>query len=1474
MGFNGSFTGYMKTSFRLFYILTCVTAAVFLNTSCTSPPSEDDFGQEEGRTLHDIQQFLLSVSVELKTEGEKLESGDGKPGPAPLSPGKKTSDSSGKLQQVDWIKAPLTEEHLKELGALRIKTVSKGEPVKNSTSQEGAFVDPYSSISFINQYYRLGYEFLDVQLPGHVNMDSIKDDPKKLRAFLLGKINSFYGFPDTTYYILPHLEGNYLILYRLGKPKTIPYDQIPLARKVGDFLATPLVGYPVKYCLSEKKKNRYGETTDRSIPDCEGVSVGSAKYIQLKTDKKNKELFHYMEKLDLFPSDFFNGHWVYFKTEIQSSTGKYRQISREALLMANLVEFQKKSNYLAVVDSSQFDMDEKDRSPNLFIPVQWREYEMDQDLSFFNSFGEREKKPAKKDVERPFFQLDFQQLKNLEGAGSSNITRTVESVLVTNDILSFNIKINQKGLSPRIIRYVFTRAENNPDFPQKRWYEEDSTQFHPLFSVWINHYKRAVYHTRADQENFHRVVRFDPTREEIRWHFSTQTPQDSWVRDFGRLAIAYENRILQEAGKYSDRKIKMVLDEDSGDKELGDPRYNVINLVVTESSGGVVFSMGPTILHPLTGEVLFATANVWVSHIMDQYVRLVRKYIRFHVWPLPWKLLPSSPGVSDFLHEKIQKLCPDVGTFINNTAGVVSPLHPIQSSGVLNDGNLQVQCGRKLARVPILGTVLQAIHRGMGFRSILSASADRENYYKSYDEIEALFGDIKVGEGVSPAWKDNLTKNHREPPYYSSVMDYNLEDFPQLPVPGKYDLAATRYLYFDQLETIDDKGVVDGFVTLNSGEKSILEAINEGPVLFTSLSSGESASKKIDESKLKRYYICGGKSVYGSNRDETSGEPLCSHWDYGRTPKEVVANKIRQIKDSMMLDSRRYESGDLEPDGIYKKSLISMMVPGSTQVGFQITIDPIELQKININKFTEKWAKLRQQIFAAAERDVLDFSSFIEEDVEGYERLIQDAIQREKEVASPQQQMTEEERQRCGQRITAESGDEDIAKECEPYSEIEAYYGVLTLLAAFFKEMIFIPPKQCIYQKTEGSSVSYKTVALEVIRARKRTDHSTENLGAAINFGNEGSPTIEAPPVVEAPSSAGISPTLEKESFVNCQSQIVKDWADENNMGEWEFIGEVGVFTDDMKYFIEPLEEDPVDEYSIFNLLQPAFSAMATVLFAEPTFRKNLLQELEGFMLEGFNLNAYLNEMTLRKILGLPPEDAVPWLPHLFDREREEKEEFELNPYLNEEAVKKILSLSSTDTLPRLPRLSSHEIITVIQGAHSQQNNIMARMHVITDALASVGIRLGKVRKPLETRFQLMSEDPTELQLQISRLTEDPSQAESQMSNAYREHWPFIFQTYQRYLEEYDTPEKQQSRSFTQYFMNLPSILQFVQLEGDSRIAVPFDERGVFAEAFEKYNTYKACIEETADTCEDIKEKEGYMRLIEGAVTGRETKIE
>ena len=1301
----------MNRSLKYILLVFGFSVTLLLNSSCrpvrtTQHNLPDPFPDKLAWTIHDISQFFKKVPVEtgVPEEGGSVSS-DGS--------GKAASNSSKETQiqikQMDWIEAPLTEKHLKQLGALRIKTTSQGEEVKNSISQIGTVIDPHSRVSFINQYYRLDYNLLDVDLTDQKDLRVVKEDPKKLLAFLLGKVDKFYGFPDTDYYILPHLEGNYLVLYRLGRPGTIPYDQLPLARPVGDFLATPLVGYNIDYCVPENDEDDYGHLSDLIIPNCEGVAVESARYIQFQTAKK--QLFQYEEKWDLFPKDFFNGEWFYLRTVVETGEKDAAKIGHQPFDPAYLVQFKPDKEQLVVKDTENYGLRPGDEETSLFIPVQWKEYEKDQDTGSFKSFGEREKSPEVQDMEKPYFSLDLNRLADIE-KGRYSGQFIVRRVLVTDDSFHFDIHINRWNNTPLVVKYSFKRVLDNPDYPEKRWYEEDSARYH-VFHVGRKYYPKATEVKADDLERFYRATRFDPDKGEIVWHFSTQTPKDDRIRDFARWAVEYENRVFQEAGKYSPRKIRVVLDE-SEDKELGDLRYNIINLVVSKSQVWTAFGFGPSIANPITGESVSATANVWVSSIENVFINMVRRYMRFHIWPLPWKLLPSSPGVSDFLHEKIQELCPEVWSFITESQGTAPPLPPLHSTGVLDydkDREIQEQCGRKMARTSILSTIVHEMRHGHGFRHAFSASADRDNYYKDYEEIKALFGESVL--------MDDITESHPMPARFSSLMDYGSLLFPELTVPGKYDIAVTRYLYFDQLETVDEKGVVNGFVTLDSGDKSITQELSAGPVLFTDLKSKQNR-QEINEDQLKRYFVCGGKNFDRADSGERDpNNPLCLRSDYGSTPREVVQNAIRNTKDNLM-HGRRYDSEYLSS-------------PSISAVG-------------HIFPFIVRWTVLRYQLFNEKGIDIYNYYISVEKAKE-YKRLIK--------------------------RFVAES----------TLEEFKMLYEVIPIVADFFKEMLNLPPKHCIYQKADNS---YEVVSMNVIHNKIKSKY----------------------------------PENSREILVHCQSDPVKGWADKEKMGD--FIAEGGVFDLGGKYFVHPLQEDSLDEMPAASDMTAILTILSHIALTEPDVFQDTFTNVREIVLNGLDINPYVDKAALRRRLKLSEKETVPKFPNfLFPKHVTNADAF------------------ATPLFGQLINMKRY----LISFLDKKSVSGVTKRHMILSYLFSV-------------------EGMDSLQQDLFRLTKDPLHAKDKMRDSYGQSHPFIYQAYLEYLDQYDTGQKQNEVSFMDFFQNLPSI---VYLLNGRRLLIPYDRNNMFADIFTKYNGYKACVE-TADTCEKLEEKLAYIEVIENSL--------
>ena len=1000
-----------------------------------------------------------------------------------------------KFQVIDLPSDQLEENQL-EGNSIRIKTASEGKPAKVSSSIKNNVI----KVSFKNQYQFLDYEVLDTE----------QTDAQKLLIDLLGKVENFKGFPDTEYHIVPHITDNYLILYRLGEKSTIPYDELHLSLKAGEQIATPLVGYPIKYCQPEKVLNINNEETGQNRPRCEGVDRQIATYIRLVKD--SKKVFTYKPKVDVFPRDFFDGKWFFATSVVKATqdaeTGSQEGLGTHTFKSANLVEFQKNRGHLSVVDASGYEIEEKDKVEGFNLPVEWKEYEIDRDSEeLIKSFSEIEREKTE-DIDRPYFKVLFNQ--------------QLESLVIEDDYWSFtikNIKIDDNQPQNVWLKYAFKKEVPNKNYVEKRWFEKDSSLYFPVYHTIRKYYEEQGIHTEEELTRFHRVTRFDPlykknTTQVIKWYFSKQTPQDNYVRDFGRQAVQLWNKAFQEAAKGSDYKIEIVLD-DKNDKELGDIRYNIINLMHSPGQKAQLVGYGPNISNPITGETLSATANVWLNQIINYYITMTRRYIRHHVWPSAWEILPNSPGPTTFLSEKIQKMCPLVTTFIEQNKG--TKFYPEKS--VLKDKEITEECAYKLSRSNILSTLLHEMGHGFSYRHVFSASADKNNHYKSYDEIKNIFGENIL--------EDESTPSHPQPAQFSSVMDYGSYEVPTLTVPGKYDIAITRFVYFDKVELEDGQLLevpAGADSSPNSPQKSIEDIAKEKNV------------------KLKQYKVCGGKDYYVTNSDINVNDPLCSRYDYGTSPLDITNNIISNFLNNWISGHRRHDSSD-------------------TLVSYPPVLLPITADNTTILKLLKKWIELRNKLFIAQNKKITDYSFLIEADVQAYKDLIQSEVKRN--------------------------------------PEFRAYYEVRQAIFNYYKKMLFMPIKQCIYQKSDGS---WKAIALDFIEQQIEGQYA-ENSG---------------------------------ELFISCQSPVVQKWVEKNINGQ--FVSEVGYFTDHKTYFLnDTTEKTPQDltlftdtfwrSLSLYSLIDlPGAPSAMIFLLTEPDLARELIFSLEKDIMEGADLNPYLDK--------------------------------------------------------------------------------------------------------------------------------------------------------------------------------------------------------------------------------------------------------
>ncbi len=872
---------------------------------------------------------------------------------------------------------------------LQVKTAEKGKVAKISSSQSGISIDPNSNISFVNQYYFLDYESVDMET-----------EEQKLLFHLLGDIEDFKGFPNTTYYIVPQLQDNYLILYRIGKKETIPYDEKHLAVQIGDWLATPLVGYALEYCEPKKTVNDDYEETNLYEPKCSSVARQSTKYVRLK--EETKAVFIYTPKLDVFPTDFFDGEWYAVNTIVKTSEKNIEEIGHQTFENALLVKFKKTTHGFQAVDASGYQLKEEDRLPSFFIPVDWKEYRIVRDSNILQEL-EDEEIDLYLDIGRPFFKIKFQELLDSKPVNGNVAHKELKNIFITDNYFSYIVeKRNTEGFIQRV-RYALKKAEKNSNYQEKQWYEEDSSQFFPSFVTQRSYYVDSSVYTKEDWGKFYRMTRFDPKTKIIKWYFSKETP--AGVREFGRRAVALWNQAFQLAGN---GQIQIVLDE-TVDRELGDIRYNIINFIEAQSeSDSGVLGFGPNIYNPVTGEIVSATANIWVTGIVDSYVETIRQYIRFHVYPPDWKLLKDSQGVSKFIYEKIIKLCPQVKNLITEVKG---------SGQSIDDNHLVQICAWKLARPKLLGVTLHEMGHGFGLRHVFSASADKANYYEDYDEIRELFGDEII---------EDVSESYTTPAKYSSVTDYTAHQYPKLTVPGKYDVDAIRFIYFDKV----------GLVKTDANKEKFLEI----PYLDNNEKKQKSIVAYAEEQNkshlLKRYRVCGGKLPTVNNYHSSefnADDPMCAKHDYGETPLEVVENFIHDSKNAIMTQTRRYDRVRISPTSAFLYSL-----------------DPEK----TLLPLLRKWYKILGIFFNESNQTIFHVSSYSSEDINKYEKKLTDM---------------------------AKQDETEKAKQGET-SIFGQYYQIRRPIFKYFQEIFFLPFKHCIY--FDKGDQQYEVWPLETIIRR------------------------------------------------------------------------------------------------------------------------------------------------------------------------------------------------------------------------------------------------------------------------------------------------------------------------------------------------------------------------------------------------------
>ena len=578
-----------------------------------------------------------------------------------------------------------------------------------------------------------------------------------------------------------------------------------------------------------------------------------------------------------------------------------------APISAQLIKFEKISDGMDFVDISGGVKEKRHQSVHGRLPVVWTDYERNQkgDGSF-TSFGERIK-PHKNPIENPYLKIDFEKIKNA-------INAEVIDFLVTPNYFSYVLSVPVQGeitnsegevvgvLNRKIKRKVsFLRKSSvsEEDFKQKKWFLIDHERHFGIMLTSPQQERTLGETTESEVLAQRKKIRFHTDKKEtvIKWHISKNSTTDPFYLEIAREAISIYNRAFQIITQGTDKKIQIVLDETER-KDLGDLRHNILNLFDTKELGmvnlmanSILFGAAPSYVNPDTGQIIGATANIILPNLLEQSFFKVKSYTRYEIFQKNKKTEEENKihVVNPYFKARIEHKCSKLTDFIKQKTEQYSK-RQITPETELKDRELLISCAKTIYRQNVLGLILHELGHSFGLSHNYKASVDKENYYHSVAEMKEYFPNLSPWVLEDAMYSEKISNNQKKLFKLSSVMDYLPVMSPfMLPVLGKYDLAALRYLYRDQVEN-----KTGGFIDLNISEN---------------VDSQEPLSSAV-LSQMKKYLHCPDHLSVLEKRMQIADNFLCVERDYGSNPTEIMTHYMESFQRGFNSGRYRYDNNN------------------------------------------------------------------------------------------------------------------------------------------------------------------------------------------------------------------------------------------------------------------------------------------------------------------------------------------------------------------------------------------------------------------------------------------------------------------------------------------------------------------------------------------------------------------------------------
>ena len=822
-----------------------------------------------------------------------------------------------------------------------IKTSKQGTLVKTSVISDSANLKIAQDVDFINKYYSLSYTVLegkgdDKNLPFLLkffqegeSFTGNKDTEYRIIFKTVGNLLVLFKASENLKDI-PYTERTSLKVWRAGEMKDYDCKKENLEKqecidknkvKKGDYYMVPFLAYPIKYCNAAAIKNVNNENTKKSR--CVESHLQVSDYIKVNLNGKQDYNYNKDLKLDFFPADYFKGDW-YFSiglVEAPTSTGEKSTSS------ANLVKLQLQPGQMFFIDNSgSSDISEEDKQPLFKLPLKWLDFEAAQSgQGHWSQFGEREKQNNDDEIKSPYVSLGLKDIKTLSTPLSeiqvdwpkhihikSNIEQ-LEDVRIEEDYLSFSYRATlstdgidlrlQQVLTPLLagkqakwtisLLRLDSKKVSSEGFVPRKFFLKDffKSRVFGIFPVFSQKIKKIGEDTEEELYDHARMTRFNLllTEDEkkadkldkpktLEWRFSKNSTKDPEYRAVAKKAIDIYDRAFKYISK---GKIRVALIEEE-EKELGDLRYNLINLVEKDSNtDSGILGWGPSYANPNTGQIIGASANIYITPEKEGWFNTAKNYVQYELFEKDQNTTVENEVhvVSPYTKALIEDKCGNGEIEEGNVVKFVEENKPkvidksLKRDTDLKSKDMLLVCAKKIMLDrSLLALILHEMGHNFGLAHNFKASADKKNYYQTPEEIKKIFGDdFKFNEKI-------LTQS-------SSVMDYIVSKaHPAMEYLGKYDLAALRYLYLDELEG-------------KNGEPISLD-INPDLEKQSPLTVAQLENRKD-------YLYCSDKFQ--------EKEVFCQAYDYGATPKDIFEKNLLGFKMVFNFGRYRYDRNEYNP---------------------------------------------------------------------------------------------------------------------------------------------------------------------------------------------------------------------------------------------------------------------------------------------------------------------------------------------------------------------------------------------------------------------------------------------------------------------------------------------------------------------------------------------------------------------------------